>query len=418
MPTGSGKSLTYQLAAMLRPEPTLVLSPLIALMKDQVDKLPREIAATATFVNSSLEPGVAAQRIADVAAGRTRLLYAAPERLRNAAFVDTLRTIGVGLVVIDEVHCVSMWGHDFRPDYLFIRRALEELGDPTVLGMTATATPTAATEIAAALGRNLAVVRTSIVRPNLRYDVEEVAGNEDRLRILVERLRATPGRKRHRLRTVTRLVRARRPDTARARPPHGALSRRPRERRPLADPGRLRQGRSAASSRQPRSAWVSTSRTSGSSASSTIRIHSSRTSRWWGAPGETVHPARRSCSRARPTRPRCADSPRGHPGPDDLRRVYRVIRDLGGTVDPGLLPAATTIRASSSACSSKPASSDAGTTPAVRCGSTCPLDPGAGGVVEELLERYAREAKARVERIVRFAETRSCRHAQVAAALR
>ena len=81
---------------------------------------------------------------ASVAEGRTRILYAAPERLRNAAFVETLRAIGVGLVVIDEVHCVSMWGHDFRPDYLFIRRALEALGDPSVLGMTATATPAAA----------------------------------------------------------------------------------------------------------------------------------------------------------------------------------------------------------------------------------------------------------------------------------
>src|SRR6188474_2354724 len=190
MPTGSGKSLTYQLAAMLRPEPTLVLSPLIALMKDQVDKLPPRVAGAATFVNSSLAPEEAAARLRSVAAGDTRILYAAPERLRQQAFVETLREIGVGLVVVDEVHCVSMWGHDFRPDYLFIRRALEALGDPSVLGMTATATPAAAAEIATSLGRDLAVVRTSVVRPNLRYDVEGVGGNEDRLRILVERLRA------------------------------------------------------------------------------------------------------------------------------------------------------------------------------------------------------------------------------------
>src|SRR5262245_39432017 len=186
MPTGSGKSLTYQLAAMLRAEPTLVLSPLIALMKDQVDKLPPEIAATATFVNSSLEAEETAARLRGVRDGRTRILYAAPERLRSASFVSVLRTIGVGLVVIDEVHCVSMWGHDFRPDYLFIGRVLEELGRPAVLGMTATATPGAAREIATALGRQLEVVRTTVVRPNLRYDVEEVGGNEDRLRILVE----------------------------------------------------------------------------------------------------------------------------------------------------------------------------------------------------------------------------------------
>ena len=149
MPTGSGKSLTYQLAAMLRPEPTLVLSPLIALMKDQVDKLPPRIAATATFVNSSLSAEESAARLERVASGETRLVYAAPERLRQARFVEMLRSVGIGLVVVDEVHCVSMWGHDFRPDYLFIRRGLEELGRPTLLGMTATATPETAREIGA-----------------------------------------------------------------------------------------------------------------------------------------------------------------------------------------------------------------------------------------------------------------------------
>ena len=188
MPTGSGKSLTYQLAAMLRPEPTLVLSPLIALMKDQVDKLPPAIAPTATFVNSSLSSAETSSRLAEVAAGSKRLVYAAPERLRQAGFVETLRALGMGLVVVDEVHCVSMWGHDFRPDYLFIRRALAELGDPTLLGMTATATPETALDIGAALGRELEVVHTSVVRPNLRYDVERVENAEDRLEILVARL--------------------------------------------------------------------------------------------------------------------------------------------------------------------------------------------------------------------------------------
>ena len=189
MPTGAGKSLTYQLAAMLRATPTLVLSPLIALMKDQVDKLPPRIGATATFVNSSLGPDDAAARLESVRAGRTRILYAAPERLRQESFVRTLRSIGVGLVVIDEVHCVSMWGHDFRPDYLFIRRALDELDGPAVLGMTATATPANATAIADALGRRLELVRTSVHRPNLRYDVERAENAEERLRALLRRLR-------------------------------------------------------------------------------------------------------------------------------------------------------------------------------------------------------------------------------------
>ncbi len=188
MPTGSGKSLTYQLAAMLRPEPTLVLSPLIALMKDQVDKLPPAIAPTATFVNSSLPAEEAASRIASVAAGDKRLVYVAPERLRQAGFLETARSIGIGLVVVDEVHCVSMWGHDFRPDYLFIRRALAELGRPTLLGMTATATPETARDISAALGRSPEVVHTSVVRPNLRYDVLRVSNAEDRMRALVERI--------------------------------------------------------------------------------------------------------------------------------------------------------------------------------------------------------------------------------------
>ncbi|MGZ8783770.1 MAG: RecQ family ATP-dependent DNA helicase, partial [Gaiellaceae bacterium] len=193
MPTGSGKSLTYQLAAMLRPTPTLVLSPLIALMKDQLDKLPPEVAAEATLINSSLDPDEAAARLRGAAEGRYRLLYVAPERLRQRHFLDAIAGIDIGLVVIDEVHCVSMWGHDFRPDYLFIRRALNELGrgrstQPAILGMTATATPATEREIADALGREPEVVRTSVVRPNLRYDVELVDGEEDRLRTLVRRL--------------------------------------------------------------------------------------------------------------------------------------------------------------------------------------------------------------------------------------
>lgn len=193
MPTGSGKSLTYQLAAMLRPAPTLVLSPLIALMKDQLDKLPPDVAARATLINSSLEPDEAARRLRAVAAGEVKLLYAAPERLRQRSFLDALRQVGIGLVVIDEVHCVSMWGHDFRPDYLFIRSALDALGGPAVLGMTATATPETEREIAAALGREPEVVRTSVVRENLRYDVEVAEGEEERLRALVRRLRALRG---------------------------------------------------------------------------------------------------------------------------------------------------------------------------------------------------------------------------------
>jgi ATP-dependent DNA helicase RecQ len=193
MPTGSGKSLPYQLAAMLRPDATLVVSPLIALMKDQVDKLPAPVAAHASVVNSSLEPDEAARRLEAFARGRVKLLYAAPERLRQRAFVSALAAAGVGLVVVDEVHCVSMWGHDFRPDYLFIRAALAELGEPPVLGLTATATPATEAEISRALGRSFDVVRASVVRPNLHHAVDNVESEEERRRRLLERLRESSG---------------------------------------------------------------------------------------------------------------------------------------------------------------------------------------------------------------------------------
>jgi ATP-dependent DNA helicase RecQ len=416
MPTGSGKSLTYQLAAMLRPEPTLVLSPLIALMKDQVDKLPTEIAATATFVNSSLDPQVTTSRIQDVAAGRTRLLYAAPERLRNAAFVETLRTIGVGLVVIDEVHCVSMWGHDFRPDYLFIRRALEALGDPTVLGMTATATPAAATEIAAALGRDLAVVRTSVVRPNLRYDVEAVGGNEDRLRILVERLRATEegsaivyARSRDSCERVARTLRG---HGLRMEHYHAGLEAEERSR--VQDDfvaGRIR-GVVATTAfgmgiDKPDVRFVCLFNYPDSLESYVQMVGRGGRD---GAPSETLLLASPSDATA-VRRFAVGDIPK----PDDLRRVYRAARDLGGTVDPAQIPAGDhdprVLVGMLEQAGIVRRGYDAGRAMRIELPT---IDVGAGAVVDDLLARYAREAEARVERIVRFAESDRCRHLQVA----
>ncbi len=193
MPTGAGKSLCYQLAAMLLPAPTLVISPLIALMKDQIDHLPPEIAARSSLINSSLEPAEAARRLHALASGQYRLIYAAPERLRQRAFVAALRGVGIGLVVIDEVHCVSMWGHDFRPDYLFIRTALEALGNPAILGMTATATLASEHDIAASLGRTPDVVRGSVVRDNLRYEIVHVDNEDGRQRAAVALARRLPG---------------------------------------------------------------------------------------------------------------------------------------------------------------------------------------------------------------------------------
>ncbi len=416
MPTGSGKSLTYQLAAMLRPEPTLVLSPLIALMKDQVDKLPAEIAATATFVNSSLDQKETAARLGRLASGETRLLYAAPERLRNERFVETLRAIGVGLVVIDEVHCVSMWGHDFRPDYLFIRRALEALGNPTVLGMTATATPAAATEIAAALGRDLAVVRTSVVRPNLRYDVEEVSGNEDRLRILVERLGAVGegsaivyARSRDSCERVARTLRG---HGLRMEHYHAGLE--PGERSRVQDDfvaGRIR-GVVATTAfgmgiDKPDVRFVCLFNYPDSLESYVQMVGRGGRD---GAPSETLLLASPSDATA-VRRFAVGDIP----GPDDLRRVYRAVRESGGTVDPAQIPAgdhdSRVLVGMLEQAGIVRRGYDAGRAMRIELPA---VDSSAGAVVDDLLERYAREAEARVERIVRFAESDRCRHAQVA----
>ena len=416
MPTGSGKSLTYQLAAVLRAQPTLVLSPLIALMKDQVDKLPAGIAATATFVNSSLDADVAAGRIRDVAAGRTRMLYAAPERLRNASFVETLRTIGIGLVVIDEVHCVSMWGHDFRPDYLFIRRALEALGEPSVLGLTATATPAAAHEIADALGRELAVVRTSVVRPNLRYDVDEVGGNEDRLRVLVERLRGLGegsaivyARSRDSCERVARTLRS---HGLRLEHYHAGLE--AAERARVQDDfvsGRIR-GVVATTAfgmgiDKPDVRLVCLFNYPDSLESYVQMVGRGGRD---GARSQTLLLAGPSDAAA-VRRFAIGDIP----GPDDLRRVYRALRDAGGVIEPeqiaagdhdprvlvGMLEQAGLVRRGF----------DQGRAMRVEL---LEAGPGAGAVVDNLLARYAREATARVERIVNFAESRRCRHLQVA----
>lgn len=194
MPTGSGKSLCYQLPAMLRPTPTLVLSPLIALMKDQVESVPAALRDRVTFVNSTVDAAEAQARLQAVASGQIKLLYAAPERLRQARFAETLRAARIGLVVVDEAHCVALWGHDFRPDYLFIRAVLEgPLQGTPVMALTATATPAAAEEIGRAFGRDMDVVRFSVVRPNLRYDVVRLADEEERLRFTLERVAAWPG---------------------------------------------------------------------------------------------------------------------------------------------------------------------------------------------------------------------------------
>lgn len=171
MPTGSGKSLIYQYCALARPGTALVISPLIALMKDQVDRL-HTLGIPATFINSALDPQEQQRRLEKLQRGEWRLVYIAPERLRNAAFVAALRTVNVSLLAVDEAHCISQWGHDFRPDYLRIGAMRNALNDPVTVALTATATPEVQDDIITQLA--LAPVErviTGFARPNLVFHV-------------------------------------------------------------------------------------------------------------------------------------------------------------------------------------------------------------------------------------------------------
>jgi ATP-dependent DNA helicase RecQ len=172
MPTGGGKSLCYQLPAVARPGLTLVVSPLIALMKDQVDAL-QDLGIAATFINSSLAPAETYARMDAMAAGLYNLVYVAPERLRSSLFVEKLRQVKLNLLAIDEAHCISQWGHDFRPDYARLGRFRQRLGSPPTIALTATATPHVRSDILQQL--QLQEPRTFITgfaRPNLRFEVQ------------------------------------------------------------------------------------------------------------------------------------------------------------------------------------------------------------------------------------------------------
>jgi ATP-dependent DNA helicase RecQ len=191
MPTGGGKSLCFQLPALMREGSTLVVSPLIALMKDQVDALQAR-GLPATFVNSSIDFDEQKERIRRLRRGELKLVYVAPERFRSAHFVEALQSANVSLFAVDEAHCVSTWGHDFRPDFLRLRHAIEQIGRPQVVALTATATPYVRADIIEQLGlREPRAFVSGFDRPNLSLRV--VHTQKDREKITHIRALAAAG---------------------------------------------------------------------------------------------------------------------------------------------------------------------------------------------------------------------------------
>lgn len=193
MPTGAGKSLCYQLPGMLLPGMTVVVSPLIALMKDQHDKLTR-LGVPVAQINSALAAAEAGASRRAIAGRRSAFTFVTPEQLATSTFYDVVGRQPIDLLVVDEAHCVSRWGHDFRPSYLELAPAIAKLGRPPVLALTATAPPQVIEDITTALQLDRPVVlNTGLFRSNLRLAVRPVTGDTDKLRHVVEIVRRHAG---------------------------------------------------------------------------------------------------------------------------------------------------------------------------------------------------------------------------------
>ena len=195
MPTGGGKSLCYQLPALVMDGTAIVISPLIALMKNQVDAIRGFVSGNdgiAHFLNSSLSKAQIAEVRNDLLSGATKLLYVAPESLTKAENVAMLKEIKISFYAVDEAHCISEWGHDFRPEYRRIRNIVEEIGVAPIIALTATATPKVQSDILKNLGMpDATVFKSSFNRPNLYYEIRD---KSDPKRDIIKYIRQNPGK--------------------------------------------------------------------------------------------------------------------------------------------------------------------------------------------------------------------------------
>jgi ATP-dependent DNA helicase RecQ len=193
LPTGGGKSLCFQVPALLLPGLTVVMSPLISLMKDQVDALTAR-GLPATFINGTVSSREIQERIQRAERGEIRMLYLAPERFDYGRTAERLRAIGVSLLAVDEAHCISEWGHDFRPSYRRVGHIRQQLGEPTTIALTATATPVVRADIARQLGlRDPEEIVTGFDRANLRFHVVGTKTDADKDGSLLQLLRDSHG---------------------------------------------------------------------------------------------------------------------------------------------------------------------------------------------------------------------------------